>query len=127
MTGQRDIPALLRAARQHRRLTQKEAAKRAGVSHRLWAEVEQGRRPNVSFATMLRMLAEAGIEVHTTDPAAAATARAAHRRATWGGAQIQLSADDPPAIPSRRADRLRAVARVSADALALVRARPRGR
>ena len=120
------IPELLRAARRRRGLTQQDAAHRVGVSHRLWAEVEQGRRPNVSFATMLRMLGEVGIEIDAIDPDAAAAERAAVRRATWKGAQLTLGDDDAPSAPTRRVDRLRAVARVTRDASALNKRSLRG-
>lgn len=106
-------------------LTQRDAALRVGVSHRLWAEVEQGRRPNVSFATMVRMLAEVGIRMQVTDSAAAAAARAAVRRATWKGAQRTLGDEESPKIPRQHRDRLRAVTKVSRDVAALAtRKRP---
>lgn len=53
----RQIGTLLRDGRLRHRLSQPEAAKRAGVSTRLWSEVERGERPHVSFATLVRMLA----------------------------------------------------------------------
>ena len=94
------IADLLRAARTSLGLSQKTLATRAGVSPRLWAEVERGERPNVSLATALRMLSEVGITVRLTDPLSkshdlkdgpgAAGARATVRRATWGGAQLRL-------------------------------------
>lgn len=120
------IPQLLRSARQRLHLSQKDAAKRVGVSHRLWAEVEQGRRPNVSFATMIRMLGEVGVRVDATDPAAAAAARASVRRATWKGAQLLLGDDVSPSVPGRRVERLRGVTQVSRDAAALARRSRRG-
>ncbi len=131
------IGALLKTSRKALRLTQKELARRAGVSERLWAEVERGERPNVSLETALRMLSEVGVSVRLDDPlgsshilhdpaaaAAARSARAAIRRATWQGRQIRLAEeglDPPPAKPS--ANGLDATTRVSAQAFTIARAR----
>ena len=131
------IAALLKTSRRALGLTQKELARRTGVSERLWAEVERGERPNVSLETALRMLSEVGVSVRLDDPlgsshalddpAAAATARAARaaiRRATWQGRQIRLAQEgvDPPrAKPS--ANGLDATARVSEQAFVIARAR----
>ncbi|MEO5567714.1 MAG: helix-turn-helix transcriptional regulator, partial [Gemmatimonadaceae bacterium] len=106
------LSVLVRAARTRAGLTQLEAARRVGVSHRLWAEVEQGRRPNVSFSTMMRMLNEVGMRVTVSSPALDRAARAAKRRATWVGAQLRLGDDDDaePTAPARHSDRLGAVA-----------------
>lgn len=131
------IADLLKSARKALGLSQKELAHRAGVSHRLWAEVERGERPNVSLETALRLLGEAGVTIRLTDPLgmsrelsnpstgarAARAARAAVRRATWQGRQIRLSAegeelDDPPAN-TQGADRLAAVALISEQAFAV--------
>lgn len=128
------IADLLKSARKALGLTQKELAARAGVSHRLWAEVERGERPHVSLETALRLLAEVGVTVRLTDPlgtshelnastTAARAARAAVRRATWQGRQIRLSQegqevdDGPTSAPG--ADRLAAVALVSEQAFAV--------
>jgi transcriptional regulator with XRE-family HTH domain len=132
------VAAVLKTSRQALGLSQREIARRAGVSARLWAEVERGERPNVSLETALRMLSEVGAAVRLTDvlgegrdlrdPAnavAARAARAAVRRATWTGAQIQLAqegASPPPA--TRAARRLAAVGVVSGQALAVARGRP---
>lgn len=128
------IADLLKSARKALGLSQKELAHRAGVSHRLWAEVERGERPNVSLETALRLLGEAGVTIRLTDPlgmsrelsnpsTGARAARAAVRRATWQGRQIRLSAegeelDDPPAN-TQGADRLAAVALISEQAFAV--------
>jgi len=127
----------LKASRRALGLTQKELARRAGVSERLWAEVERGERPNVSLETALRMLSEVGVSVRLDDamgsshmlrdPAAAATARAARaviRRATWNGRQIRLAEEgaDPLAANYGTAG-LAAVGRVSAQAFAVANAR----
>lgn len=128
------VADLLKTARKALGLSQKELARRAGVSHRLWAEVERGERPNVSLETALRLLGEVGITVRLTEPmgtsrelgntsTAARAARAAVRRATWQGRQIRLSdegneVDDAP-TSTRGADRLAAVALVSEQAFAI--------
>lgn len=134
------IADLLKTVRKGLGLSQKELARRAGVSHRLWAEVERGERPNVSLETALRMLSEVGVSIRLTDPqgtsreirgpgteAAARAARAAVRRATWQGRQIRLDQEgkESPAA-ARAADRLGAVARVSEQAFTIARSRAVG-
>ena len=128
---------LLRDTRKAVGLSQKDAARRAQVSNRLWAEVERGERPNVSLATALRMLSEVGISVRLGDPRgtthelrdpgteeAARAARAMIRRATWTGRQILLSDEGiEPQIPTGRADNIGKVARISAQASTIARAR----
>lgn len=123
---------VIRVARESLGLTQKALALRAGVSTRLWAEVERGERPNVSFSSALRMLAEVGVSVRLTEPggtitpledtrslAVARAARAVVRRGTWTGRQSVLSEEgrEESAAPKRGA--LGAVARVSEQAFAL--------
>ena len=123
----------LRHARKALGLTQRELARRAEVSTRLVAEVERGERKNVSLATVLRLLAEAGISVRLSGPVGRElplreSARHNSGRATWGGQQIRLAqegVDDPGATPGR--DRLAAVTLVSAQAFAVARSRPAGR
>jgi transcriptional regulator with XRE-family HTH domain len=132
------VAAVLRTSRQALGLSQREVARRAGVSARLWAEVERGERPNVSLETALRMMSEVGVAVRLTDvlgegrdlrdpstaPAARA-ARAAVRRATWTGAQIQLAQEGTDPRPAARgARRLAAVGAVSGQAFAVARGRP---
>lgn len=128
----------LRRARKVLGLTQVELARRAEVSTRLVAEVERGERKNVSLATVLRLLAKAGISVRLTGPVGTGpplresarrtsgrATRAAVRRATWSGRQIHLAqegVEDPGAAPGR--DRLAAVTLVSAQAFAVARSRP---
>lgn len=131
------VAALLRTARTALGLSQKELARRAGVSQRLWSEVERGERPNVSLATALRMLSEVGVSVRLTDPlgtdrelrdpataASARAARAALRRATWAGRQLTLR---DKGVERRSgatgADRLGAVGLVSRQAFAVARGR----
>ena len=129
------VAELLKATRQFLGLTQKELAIRAKVSHRLWAELERGERPNVSLATALRMLSEVGITVRLEGPsgrsrelrdtrssAAGRAARAAVRRATWQGRQLRL-AQEGKSDPAARtgADRVAAVGRVSEQAFAIAR------
>ena len=97
------------SARKTLGLTQKELARRANVSERLWAEVERGERPNVSLETALRMLSEVGVSVRLNDPlgtsrelsdaqtiVAARVARAAVRRASWTGTQTTLAEEGVP-------------------------------
>lgn len=60
------IAALGSALRQQRiahGYTQEEMAARAGVSARLWSEVERGARLNVAADTLLRMLQLSGLDV----------------------------------------------------------------
>lgn len=53
----------LRRQRESLGMTQAQAAGLAGVSHRLWSEVERGARPNASLNTVLRMLQTAGMDL----------------------------------------------------------------
>lgn len=57
-----DAGRLLRAARRHAGLTQRELARRAGTSQSVVARVEQG-RTDPSTATLARLLAAAGFEL----------------------------------------------------------------
>jgi transcriptional regulator with XRE-family HTH domain len=131
------IAKLLRSSRMTLGHTQKELAHRAGVSNRLWAEVERGERPNVSLETALRMLKAVGVAIQFTDPAgdardigvrddaAAMSVRAAARRATWKGKQTRLSADDgADGAPADRRSRLYAVAAISNQVFAVSEGRP---
>lgn len=59
----RKLGALLRERREHAGLTVQTAAARAGVGRRLLLELEAGKRPNVSFATVLRLLSLFGLEL----------------------------------------------------------------
>ena len=118
------IAARIRHARKILGLTQAELARRAAVSTRLVAEVERGERHNVSMATMLRLLGEAGLSVSLTNSAYGRASRVAERRATWGGRQLRLAQEgleDPAA--SSGAERLTAVAQVSAQAFAVAGSR----
>ena len=131
------ITKLLRRARQHLGATQKEMAERVGVSHRLWAEVERGERPNVSLETALRMLSSVGLQVRldrTTDlpressELVARRARAAHRRATWTGGWTRRGEDDEPSADGLEvSERLGAVAMVSQPAYAVADGATSGR
>lgn len=56
-----NLGSLIRDARLQARLSQPEAARRAGVSVRLWSETERGARPHVSAATLFRIMAEVGV------------------------------------------------------------------
>lgn len=59
------IGPVLHDHRNRLRLSQGEAARRAGVSTRLWAETERGQRPHVSATSLLRMLEAVEVAVHT--------------------------------------------------------------
>jgi transcriptional regulator with XRE-family HTH domain len=130
------IGALVRGARKDMRLSQSELARRAGVSHRLLAELERGERPNVSLETGMRILGVLGIRVELTDPngvtreitdpdatAAARHARAERRRATWSGRQIQLEREGTAPTAGRASSRLAAVSLVTQQAYALAKRR----
>ncbi len=131
------LGAALKSARKALELTQRTLANRAGVSVRLWAEVERGVRPNVSLATALRMLGEAGVTVTLEDvggsthelldansESAARRARADLRRATWSGRQTHLTAPDGPSErQSRNVNLLGAVSEVSEQAYLVSRSK----
>ena len=130
------VGALLKNARKALGFTQKDVARKADVSERLWAEVERGERPNVSLETALRMLSVVGLSIRLTDPvgsshelrdpraaAAARTARAAIRRATWQGRQIRLEQEGSDSVPAKkRVNGIGAVTRVSEQAFVVARA-----
>jgi len=136
----KQVGTLVRAARESLGWTQTDLARRADVSTRLVSEFERGRRSNVSLETTLRLLAEVGVVMRLTDargvsheiqdPAAARAARAARaaiRRATWGGRQIRIAQEGvPPRAAAHPADRLAEVELVSRQAFAVARASPRG-
>jgi transcriptional regulator with XRE-family HTH domain len=125
--------SLLRSARTHRNLSRAQLADRGGVSVRLVAELEQGKRPNVSLESALKLLRAVGVTVVASaphgevveirDPAAAAmerSARSAQRRKTWTGRQVHLhaSGDEPP--PERSTSRrLASVGRLSRQAYSI--------
>jgi transcriptional regulator with XRE-family HTH domain len=107
---------LLRGARKHRGLTRVALAERGGVSVRLIAELEQGKRPNVSFESALKLLSAVGVSVIASAPhgevleikdrsaAAAAEARAERamqRRITWTGRTVPLHAVNDEPRPAR--------------------------
>lgn len=136
------IGALLRSARRHRGLTRADLAREGGVSLRLVAELEQGKRPNVSLESALTLLRAAGVTVlarapngeavEIRDPAVAALERAersAERRRTWTGRRVSLhAAGDPPPPARSKAARLAAVGVVSRQAGAVATERkPRRR
>lgn len=68
------VGPVLRDHRARLRLSQAEAARRAGVSTRLWAETERGQRPHVSVTSLLRMLEVVGATVAIEDDRAQAAA-----------------------------------------------------
>ena len=87
------LGAVLKSARKALGLTQQQLAARAGVSVRLWAEVERGIRPNVSLATALSMLQEVGLSLTLEDAAGSAhELRDAHSAAAARTARRKLRA-----------------------------------
>lgn len=126
------VGEVLQRARNRLGISQADLGRRVGVSTRLVSEMERGERPNVSLATALRVLDEAGVTLRLTeasgssielgDPQRRAIARAAARRATWTGRMIRLDQDDDeaPASPDAR-DRVLAVAEVSRQAFSIAR------
>jgi transcriptional regulator with XRE-family HTH domain len=122
------IASALREARRSRRMSIAELAASAGVSPRLISEFEQGKRPNVSLETALRLLTLVGVSLHLhdaaepTDSASARAERAARRRNSWTGTRSTLDAHVDPSAASSSAARLGAVANASALATALQRA-----
>ncbi len=130
------IGRVLRGARETLGLSQTAIARRAGVSTRLWAEVERGQRPNVSLHTAVRMLAEVGVSMSLSGVGGVAAvirdvslerasraARAALRRASWTGRQILLAdegSDEMDMVAG--VGRLSAVGRVSEQAYTVAHA-----
>jgi len=124
------IGGLLKAARKQLNVSREELARRGGVSTRLVAELERGQRPNVSLESALKLLNAVGVSVIAKAPNGAAAeirsasgpaleraARAARRRQTWTGRQIQLhDEDDGPVSGRSRSDRLASVAQLSKQA-----------
>src|ERR1700737_1703363 len=116
------IGPVLHDHRNRLRLSQGEAARRAGVSTRLWAETERGQRPHVSATSLLRMLEVVEVAVHTVarpehavgapspsplSPAVVAELREDLRRAGEYGVDISLiraGLELPPLEHVRRND-----------------------
>jgi transcriptional regulator with XRE-family HTH domain len=69
------IGLLLHRSRLRRQLSQPEAARCAGVSTRLWSEVERGTRPNVSFTTLVRMCTRVDVVVDASATSALSPSR----------------------------------------------------
>ena len=63
VTTARELGSLIRDRRQEAGLTATEAADLADVSRRLLLELERGKRPNVGFAAVMRILALLGLEL----------------------------------------------------------------
>lgn len=68
-----DLGHVLRARREILGMTQATAAGLSGVSTRLWSECETGKRANVAFETVLRMLNTVGGDLTATSRGAAET------------------------------------------------------
>lgn len=122
------LASALRDARRRHGLSIAALAVEAGVSPRLIGEFEQGKRPNVSLETALRLLSLVGVSVRLhdaaepVDPAVARAARAARRRSSWAGTLSTLQSQVDPSVPLSAAARIVAVADASALATALQRA-----
>jgi transcriptional regulator with XRE-family HTH domain len=122
------VASTLRETRRSRRISIADLAASAGVSPRLVSEFEQGKRPNVSLETALRLLSLVGVSIRLLeaaepdDPALARAERAARRRSSWSGSLSTLQAQVDPSAPVSSAARLGAVANASALATALRRA-----
>ena len=122
------IASALREARRSRRISIADLAASAGVSPRLVSEFEQGKRPNVSIETALRLLSLVGVSIRLLeaaepdDAAQARAERAARRRNSWTGTRSTLEAQVDPSAAASSAARLGAVANASALANALQRA-----
>jgi transcriptional regulator with XRE-family HTH domain len=118
----------LRNARRRRGVSIAALAVEASVSPRLISEFEQGKRPNVSLETALRLLSLVGVSIRlhdATEPNDAAQARAeraARRRSSWTGSLALLESQAAPSAPSSASARLDAVAHTSALAVGLQRA-----
>jgi transcriptional regulator with XRE-family HTH domain len=81
VTSAPELGSLIRDRRQEAGLTAMEAADLAGVSRRLLLEVERGKRPNVGFAAVMRILALLGLELDVRPrglPGARSTRRPEH-------------------------------------------------
>jgi len=119
------LAAALRDARQARRVSIAALAAQSGVSPRLISEFEQGKRPNVSLETALRLLQLMEVTVTPsgaplpTDEDRGRSERAARRRRTWVGERSTLAAHDAPTPPAGAAARLAAVASASRLSMAL--------
>lgn len=120
-----ELPSALREARRSRRVSIATLAAEAGVSPRLISEFEQGKRPNVSLETVLRLLALVGVSIRVAGKEEQGQAdqararRAALRRQSWSGSQSTLMSQPDPAAPELAAARLGAVASASILASAL--------
>ena len=78
----RKLGVMLRERREHAGLNVQTAATRAGVGRRLLLELEAGKRPNVSFATVLRLLSLFGLELEIRARGLPGTVTASPARAT---------------------------------------------
>ena len=122
------LASTLRQARRRRGVSIAALAAKAGVSPRLISEFEQGKRPNVSLETALRLLSLVGVSFRLHDPAEATdaakerAARAARRRDSWTGSLSTLQSQSEPSAPASAVARLGAVANASALATGLPRA-----
>jgi transcriptional regulator with XRE-family HTH domain len=63
VTTARELGSLIRDRRQEAGLTATEAADLAEVSRRLLLELERGKRPNVGFAAVMRILGILGLQL----------------------------------------------------------------
>jgi transcriptional regulator with XRE-family HTH domain len=122
------LASTLRQARRRRGVSIAALAVEASVSPRLISEFEQGKRPNVSLETALRLLSLVGVSfrlhdpAEATDPVQARAARAARRRDSWTGSLSSLQSQVDPSAPVSAVERLGAVANASTLATGLQRA-----
>ena len=63
VTSVRELGRLIRDRRQEAGLTATEAAALADVSRRLLIELEHGKRPNVGFAAVMRIVGLLGLQL----------------------------------------------------------------
>lgn len=63
ISNARQLGAAIRARRKEARLTATQTASLARVSRRLLIEVEGGKRPNVGFSALLRILDVLGLDL----------------------------------------------------------------
>ena len=66
ISNARQLGAAIRARRKETRLTSSQAASFAGVSRRLLVELEGGKRPNVGFGALTRILEVLGLDLEVS-------------------------------------------------------------
>lgn len=66
ISNARQLGAAIRARRKEAHLTSTQAASFAGVSRRLLVELEGGKRPNVGFSALIRVLDVLGLDLEVS-------------------------------------------------------------